>query len=167
MDPNPTITRREKMTRQTLSTAAITAIVLLSTPVIAQDLDQMRGQIEAYTLKLADLEKDDTEQDTLKEIKLTELWISEAQAQIAKEEEDVAARYLRRAKVSIEMITLLVDSAKAQKVAYDRESAAIAMEKEAGESQVLLTQKETQKKKLNQEIGELRKALGHPVGGSK
>jgi hypothetical protein len=167
MDPNPTITRREKMTRQTLSTAAITAIVLLSTPVIAQDLDQMRGQVEAYTLKLADLEKDDTEQDTLKEIKLTELWISEAQAQIAKEEEDVAARYLRRAKVSIEMITLLVDSAKAQKVAYDRESAAIAMEKEAGESQVLLTQKETQKKKLNQEIGELRKALGHPVGGSK
>ena len=156
------------MIRSIVTLSVLTATLLLCSSAFGQDLDQMREQVEVYTLKLADLEKSDKEQAALKDIKLTERWLSEAQAQIVKEEEDQAVRYLRRVKVSIEMIALVIDMAKAEKVAYDRESAAIAMEKEANESQVLLTQTETKKKKLNDDLKELRKNLEtSKEGGAK
>lgn len=135
------------------------AVLLAGQVASADDLAKMREKVEVYTLKLADLEKSDTEQTALKDIKLTERWLSEAQAQIAKEEEDIAQRYLRRVEVSLEMIALVVDAGKSEKSAFERESAAIAMEKEANEAQVLVTQTESKEKKLNQELGELRKTL--------
>lgn len=154
--------------RYAITALTMVGLLLVGSMASADDLSKMREQVEVYTLKLADLEKADKEQAALKDIKLTERWLSEAQAQIAKEEEDVAKRYLRRVEISLEMIALIIDSSKSEKVAYERESAAIAMEKEANEAQVLLTQTETKEKKLNQEIGELRKTLdAGKKGGSQ
>ncbi len=155
--------------KHAISTLCVAALLLTGAAASADDLGKMRDKVEVYTLKLADLEKSDKEQTALKDIKLTERWLSEAQAQIAKEEEDVAKRYLRRVEVSLEMIALVIDAGKSEKSAYERESAAIAMEKEANEAQVLVTQTETKEKKLNQELGELRKTLtvDPKKGGSK
>ena len=78
--------------KNAISALCVAALLLVGTAASADDLSKMRDQVEVYTLKLADLEKADKEQSALKDIKLTERWLSEAQTQIAKEEEDVAKR---------------------------------------------------------------------------
>ncbi len=114
----------------------------------AQSAAKMKEQVQAYTLKLADLEKEDVEKGAIQELKLTQLWLNEAQAQLVKEEEDAAGRYLRRVEISVEMIAALIEQAKAERAANDRESVAIKLKNDMNQAKVELEQVEARKRTL-------------------
>lgn len=130
---------------------ALAFIAAAASPAMADELDDMKEKVQQYTLKLADLEKADVEMRAIKDIKLAQLWLNEAQAQIVKEEEDPAKLNLRRVGVALDMIAALIDRSKLEKQASDRESAAIKMEDEAREAKIALEQAEARKKQLQTE----------------
>lgn len=134
--------------------AALMALVLLGSPAHAQDPAQMKQKIQSFTLKLADLEKADEDKGAIKELKSTQLWLNEAQALIVQEEEEQAAKLLRRAEVSIDMIELLIEKAKQEAKAEERESAAVKEEQAANEAKIKLEQAQARKKQLQTELAE-------------
>ncbi|MEL6178044.1 MAG: hypothetical protein AAFS10_03780 [Myxococcota bacterium] len=133
--------------------ATVVALLLAaSTPAQAQDPAQMRQKIQSFTLKLADLEKADEDKGAIKELKLTQLWLNDAQALLVQEEEEDASKLLRRAEVSIDMIEKLIIKAKEQAKAEERESAAVQMEQAANEAKIKLEQAKARKKQLQTEL---------------
>ncbi len=131
----------------------IAVAVSASTMASADEIADLKEKVQEYTVRLGELEKKDNDlQSAIGDIKLTQLWINEAQAQIIKEEEETAKRYLRRVEISLAMIDAVIETAKVEKTAFERESAAIAMEKEAFESKANLEKAELEERKLMQEV---------------
>jgi hypothetical protein len=139
--------------------AALCAAALCLWAPIAQadDLAQMREKVEAYSLQLAELRTADTQQATTQDLARCELWLREAQGQLAKEDEEVAARYLRRVEAGLEMLTLLIERAKADAQAFERETAAVNMEKEANQAKITLQETESREAALQKQVEDLRK----------
>jgi NADH dehydrogenase/NADH:ubiquinone oxidoreductase subunit G len=132
--------------------AMIVAMAFSSASASAESPEEMREKVQQYTLKLADLEKADVDKGAIQETKLTQLWLNEAQAQLVKEEEDEAARFLRRVDVSLQMLDKLIKQASAEKAANTRESAAIKMEGDARQSKINHEQAETKKNQLTKQL---------------
>ena len=129
------------------------AALLLVAQASADEITELKEQVQTYTVQLAELEKADSDlQSAIKENKRTELWLTEAQAQLIKEEEDVAKRYLRRVSVSLGMIEAIIETAKVEKTAFDRESASIDMEKQAFDSKAELEKAEAKERQLMLDI---------------
>lgn len=129
-------------------------LTLLLPAASAESLAEMKDKVQQYTLKLADLEKEDVEKGAIKELKLTQLWLNEAQAQLVREEEDLAGKNLRRVGIAVEMIAALIENAKAERAALDRESAAISMKQKMQDAKIALEQAQAEKRRLISETTE-------------
>lgn len=131
----------------------LAALALWISPVSADEITELKEQVQSLTVELAKLEKKDGDlQSAIEDIKLAQFWLNEAQAQLVEKEEDVAKQYIRRVEVSLLMIDAVIETAKVEKTAFDRESAAIAMEKEAFDAKAELEKAELLEKKLMTEI---------------
>ena len=129
---------------------------------VADEITEIKEKLQAHTVRLAQLEKKDNDlQSAIEDIKLAQFWLNEAQAQLIKEEEDVAKQYLRRVEVALEMIDSIVETAKVEKTAFERESAAIAMEKEAFESKTKLDEVTLQERQLMKQVTSGEKKEGN------
>lgn len=140
--------------------AALVCVVALWLPTSvaqADDLAKMRKEVETYSLKLAELRTSDSQQAVVQDLARCELWLREAQAQLAKEDEDQAERQLRRVKVSLEMLERLIAQSKADNQALERETAAVNMEKEANQAKLALQETEAREQALQKQIEDLRK----------
>jgi hypothetical protein len=136
---------------------ALALLAFAPTSAWADELADLKQKIETSSLKLAELRAADSEQATTQDLARIELWLREAQARLANEDEDSAAYYLRRVDVGLEMTDKLIIRAKADKTTFEREAAAVNLEKESQESKLKLDQAETKEKALLLQIEELRK----------
>jgi hypothetical protein len=136
---------------------ALALLAFAPTSAWADELADLKQKIETSSLKLAERRAADSEQATTQDLARIELWLREAQARLANEDEDSAAYYLRRVDVGLEMTDKLIIRAKADKTTFEREAAAVNLEKESQESKLKLDQAETKEKALLLQIEELRK----------
>jgi len=161
---HPPFARRAPRTARLQGFAFLTTLLLglalLIPTASADDLAKMKDEVQQYTLKLADLEKDDEEKGAIKELKLCQLWLNEAQAQLVRDEEDLAGKNLRRVSIAVEMIAALIENAKAERSALDRESAAISMKQKMQDAKIALEQAQAEKRRLISETNDA------PNGGS-
>lgn len=119
----------------------------------AEDAAALKEKVTTYTVSLAKLEQADKDlQSAVEDIALARLWLDDAKTFLSKEEEDRASLYLRRVEFSLEMIENIIETAKVQKTAFDRESASLDMEKQAFEAKAALEKAELLERKLMTEV---------------
>ena len=122
-----------------LKVAAVLAFAALWFPMSAYAIGGHKEKITELNMTLVELSQKDTEGKVAKEIKLAELWLSEAQAQLVKEEERATEILVRKAEAQLELIKALMDL-------YNLESAAVTRDKEATEMRL-----KTDEEKINLE----------------
>ncbi|QDG54585.1 hypothetical protein FIV42_28720 [Persicimonas caeni] len=92
-----------------------------------------------------------------KDIERTRQWLENANVLLAKGNEEAAAKYLRRVKFSLDLITALVQAGNIQKAADDQEEAFYkAKEKQIPELEADVQKLKDKKKELQQELSKLR-----------
>lgn len=144
--------------------AALALLLLASSPALADDdVPKMRQKIQTYTLRLADLEKADDDKSAIQEIKLAQLWITDAQTQLSRDEESNAKRLIRQVEVALDLISAQIERARVEKEASNREAAAAKMEREADNARLTLDEAKARKDQLQAEVD----ANANTTGGGK
>ena len=115
----------------------------------------LKSRITDHNMTLVDLKQRDVDGVVAKEIKLAEMWLQEAQAELAKEEEEVVEFLLRRTEEQLELITALLDQHDMEKLAKEREKAATDMQHQANEEEIALEQAKLKKQNLEERLKQL------------
>ena len=140
----------------------IALVVAMWTPVPGFAKGNYKEKITELNMDLVDLGQKDTEGKVAREIKLAELWLAEAQANLVKEQPKATEILVRKAEAQLELIKALMDLYNLESAAITREKEATEMRFKTDEEKINLEQIKLKKKHCEDQLQELSKPAPVP-----